>query len=74
MDTINNSNNFEFPPFELPRQEYGKIIHEINTNYSKYKGKKLAIHRSLDLQGNYCVYFFENHGYGNYNIFGKHFD
>lgn len=60
---------FEFPTFELDNVEYAKIVHEINNlYYYKYENKKFAMHRSLDTYGNYYIYYFENHGFGDYNI------
>lgn len=67
-----NGNPFEFPIYYLNLKEYNKIVHEINTlYYNKHVNKKFAIHHSLDLQGNYSMYFFENHGFSDYNIFEK---
>lgn len=62
---------FEFPTYVLGPKEYGKIIHEINTDYGKYTGKPLCAHRSIGTDGKYYIYFFENHGYDDYNIYGK---
>lgn len=69
-----NGKTFEFDTLYLEPVEYYKIVHEINTHYSKYKDKAYAIHRSLDLKGRYCLYFFENRGYDDYNIVGKSID
>ena len=66
---------FDFSPVILSPKEYSKIIHEINSlYYAKYQGSLFCMHRSLDLHGRYCIYFFENHGYNNYNIYEKIFD
>lgn len=70
-----NDQPFKYEPIDINPKEISKITHEINNVYhSKYYNKRTAIHRSLDLSGNYCIYFFENHGFDNYNIFGKYQD
>ncbi len=63
---------FEFSPCILPRGEYAKIISEINSNYELYRNKKYAIHHSLGLDNRYYLYYFENHGFNNYNIVEKY--
>ena len=56
----------------LSKREASKIGHEINTNYSKYKGMKIGWHISYSPEdGKAYNYFFENHGFGEYNIFKK---
>ena len=70
-----NGNPFAFPRLILDEREVSKVFHEINNLYhSKYKGKRFAMHRTLDLQSNYCIYYFENHGFNDYNIVEKYFD
>lgn len=72
MDEYNNLEPFLFPTCYLEKGEYHKIITEINTNYyDRYSNIPFGIHYSLGLDGVYYVYFFENHGYNNYNIYGK---
>ena len=60
---------FSFPTYLLSPKEYGKIVSEINTYYQRYKDKRFGAHISQDLEGRTCWYFFENHGYNDYNIF-----
>ena len=54
---------FYYNTFILSRSEYAKIISEINTNY--------GLHCSVGLDGRYYLYYFENHGFNNYNIVEK---
>lgn len=66
---------FEFEKVDLDEKEISKIVHEINNvYYTKYKGKSFAIHRSLDLENRYAIYFFEIRGFDDYNIYEKYFD
>lgn len=61
---------FKYQTFILPYAEYAKICSEINTYYyAKYKDKELAVHMSYGVDANAYWYFFENHGYNNYNIY-----
>ena len=62
---------FYYQTYYLNAHEYAKIISEINTDYEKYKDKLLATHISHDIFGTECVYYFENHGFDNYNIYMK---
>lgn len=71
MPVRNSNGEFNFPSYELSTQEYAKIVSEINTNYRKYRGKPFAIHLSVGTDDNYYFYYFENHGFNNYNIVGK---
>ena len=60
--------------YKLPAKEYSKIVHEINTlYYSRYSNQKFGVYRTLDLKGNYCIYYFEIIGFDNYNICMKLF-
>lgn len=66
---------FAHPAADLEPKEVSKIVHEINNVYdTKYKGKPFAMHRSIDLQNRYCIYYFENRGFSDYNIIGKMYD
>ena len=66
---------FDFPTYVLSAKEYGKIISEINTYYLKYKDERVGVHISQGIDGMTYWYFFENHGYNEYNIFMvKEFD
>lgn len=56
-------------PFKLPAAEYAKIYSEINTNYGKYKGKKVSVHKSYGIDNEPYWYYFENHGFNKYNIY-----
>ena len=54
----------------IPIKEKGKIFHEINYYYHrKYYGLPIIAHRSLGLDDRYYIYYCENHGFGEYNIF-----
>ena len=72
--TPTDANGYPFrkATFWLPPQEYGKIVHEINQLYdSQYKGKPIASHPSFGIDGIAYIYWFENHGFNNYNFFMK---
>ncbi len=58
-----------YDTFVLSYSEYAKIISEINTNYAKYEGKSFAVHMSYGIDNVAYWYYFENHGYNNYNIY-----
>ena len=60
---------FLYSKFILSRREYAKICGEINTNYAKYEGLRFAVHASYGLDDKAYLYFFENHGYDDYNIY-----
>lgn len=62
---------FEFPSCLLNKKEYAKIISEINSNYEMYKGEQYCVHYSIGTDNRYYVYFFENHGFNDYNIMEK---
>ena len=62
------------PSLELDKAEIAKVCHEISTNYEKYKGKALIMHRTKDLDRNWCIYYIENRGCGDYNIVEKIYD
>lgn len=66
-----NNQPFKYPPCILPKAEYSKIVSEINTNYHLYENNSFCIHYSLGSDDNYYMYFFENHGYNDYNITEK---
>ncbi len=61
--------NFIYSTFILDGAEYAKICGEINTNYGKYEGKPYAIHILYGIDNKPYWYYFENHGYDNYNIY-----
>ena len=61
---------FSRQSFWLKPQEYSKIYSEINQIFdAQYKGKRIAAHTSFGIDGKAYVYWFENHGFDNYNIF-----
>ncbi len=57
---------------KLPEAEYAKVNGEINTNYygRKYNEKAVCTITIAGKNG-YYTYYFENGGYGYYNIFRK---
>ena len=60
---------FMYNTFKLSAAEFAKIYSEINTNYSKYEKMAFAVHASYGVDNKAYWYYFENHGYNNYNIF-----
>ena len=61
---------FTKPAFWLNPIEYRKICSEINQIFDvQYKNKKIAAHTSFGIDGKAYVYWFENHGFDNYNIY-----
>ena len=59
------ANAFGKPEYHLPPKTYGRIRSAINTEYySKHEGKKYSYHRASNK-----VYYFENHGYDDFNIY-----
>ena len=65
---------YSYPSLELENAEISKICQEISTNYKKYKDRALIMHRTKDLDRIWCIYYVENRGYGDYNIFEKYYD
>ena len=63
--------DYFFETLILNNLEYAKIVSEINTNYTKYKDIPFAIHASYGTDNIAYLYYFENHGYNNYNIYAK---
>lgn len=64
--------HFKYATCLLAPSEYAKILSEINdVYYEMYEDKRIAIHYSVGSDGNYYMYYFENHGFDNYNIFEK---
>ena len=60
---------FEYKTLPLSREEYAKIVSEINTDYfSTYINQPYALHFSLGDDDRYYAYYFENHGFDDYNI------
>lgn len=52
---------------QLPKDEYAKVIHELNSNLSKEERKKKSITKAI---GNH-LYTIENNGFNNYRITKK---
>ena len=66
---------FSKPAFWLHPKEYGKIISEINNIYDmQYEGQKICAHPSFGIDGIAYIYWFENHGFNDYNIFQRVID
>ena len=63
---------FEYPTCVLNSKEYAKIISEINSNYELYRKKRYSAHYSIGVDDRYYIYFFENHGFNDYNIYEKY--
>lgn len=67
-----DSNGYPFskPAFWLKPKEYAKIYSEINRIYDAvYVGKSIATHPSFGIDGKAYIYWFEIHGFDDYNIF-----
>ena len=65
-----NGYTFSKPAFWLMPNEFSKIVSEINQAYeAQYKGKIIASHPSYGVDGKMYIYWFENHGFNDYNIF-----
>lgn len=62
---------FAYPEADIPWREKEKIRHEINSNYFRYKGKKIIAHPSLGIDDEYYIYYTENHGFDDINIFAR---
>ena len=65
---------YSYPSIKLVDAEIAKVCQEISTNYGKYEGKPIIMHRTTDLDRNWCIYYVENRGYGDYNIIEKYYD
>lgn len=57
----------EYKTVKLPKDEYGKVMHEISTNLTKEQSSHKMFSKSI---GDY-IYLIENNGFGNYRIIGK---
>ena len=60
---------FRYEEAEFDWREKEKNRAEINTNYRKYEGKRMAVHLSYGLDGKTYKYYFENRGFDEINIF-----
>lgn len=65
---------FELPPLILTPKEKAKIEHEINTNYAKYDGQEFCVHYSYGPDNRSYKYFFENHGFSEYNFYARKYN
>lgn len=73
LDT--NGFSFKMNTFYLDSREYSKIYSEINQIYEvQYKNKAIASNVSYGIDGIAYIYWFENHGYNDYNIFQRVLD
>ena len=57
----------EFDTIRLPKKEYGKVMHELNTHMSDEDREKPVITKAI---GKY-VYTIENRGFNDYRIIRK---
>ena len=58
---------YKYPELRLPKKEYGKVIHEIDTNFhGRYEGQKYGL---IDVANS--RYKFEIHEFNEYNIVEK---
>lgn len=65
-----NGVSFTKLAFWLNPIEYRKICAEINQLYgAQYMDKRIAAHTSFGIDGKSYVYWFENHGFDDYNIY-----
>ena len=63
---------FKYPTQILDKAEFSKIVSEINSlYYSMYETDAFGLHYSVDVNNDYCLYYFENHGFNDYNIYDK---
>ncbi|MCR5651284.1 MAG: hypothetical protein K6F86_08915 [Lachnospiraceae bacterium] len=62
-------NYFDHDETDIEWKEIEKIRAEINTNYSRYRGKSYCIHISFGLDDRAYKYYFENHGFDDINIY-----
>lgn len=61
-----------YPEYWLNPDEYRKKYSEINKIYeTQYKDKPICAHPSFDVDGSSYIYWFENYGFNNYNIYLK---
>ena len=61
--------SFHYLEADIPWKEKEKIRHEINNVYARYDGLSVIAHRSVGLDNHYYIYYVENHGFDDYNIF-----
>ena len=59
----------EYVGSNIPWKEREKIRHEINTYYQRYQGLHVIAHPSVGLDNKYYIYYAENYGYDDFNIY-----
>ena len=64
---LNLARSKDIPTIRLPKQEYGKIMHELNNNLSKEERKRFIVMKAI---GDY-IYTIENYGFNDYRIIAK---
>lgn len=62
---------FRYPSALISMAEKEKIRHEVNTNYVKYQNKRLCVHMSYGLDNRAYIYYFENRGFDDINIYER---
>ena len=69
---------FTRPRKQLPPKEYGKVMRDINKDFDRlFEGKEFcAITTVVKIKGKdtYATYFFENHGFDDYNVYRREVD
>jgi len=58
----------KYKPVEFPKEEYARVIHELNTNLTQEQRKKKQITRAIGS----TVYTIENNGFNEYRIIDKY--
>ena len=67
-----NGESYSKPQYKLPKKEYGKIVREIDdAYYARYADKKIGVIQDRQYK---AQYYFEIHGFNEYNIFLKERD
>lgn len=63
-----DGNKYKHKSLKLNSVETERIYSEISTNYRRFENVKRGVIESSDYES---IYFFDNHGYGKYNIYFK---
>ena len=69
MHYDNRGRPFVFPEADFDWREKEKIRSEINTYYGKYQGREICMHYSYGIDDGAYIYYFENRGFDDINIF-----
>lgn len=65
-----NGKPFKNKTVELPKDEYVRVIEEIDADYKRvYKNSKTGYHESFDMKYGHKMYVFENRGHNDFNIY-----